>query len=341
MFISRKLSVNSEFSASEKHKTQEGYLVNKNVPISRAGIFVYPASEFGIESDSDIVVYRPLETFTPELLKQISMVPLTDQHPVDPVDSETIADEYVGKLSDNIFMQGNDCIAGDVIVQAKRSVDNVENGSKQELSIGFNANYKLEPGVFEGQSYQYIENIERVNHLAIVYKGKSGAKYRLNEKLTNPEEEEMSLVKNEDTDEEAKAKEDNQAAIAPEESKSMKKNEYGDIMALLNQIYEKVCQSSAVVVNEDKEDDDKKDSDAKKEDVKENEDAEASGEKDDDKKDMKNSGEHVGLMANAFNSVDNNELHSKLEGEDFLAMGGSANGYQDAAISVSSFINKK
>ena len=347
MFAPRTLSVNSDLNSLVKYKTPEGYLVNEDVPISRGGIIYYPALELGdmsLPPDQEIPVYRPLSTFTPELLKQMSMIPVTDQHPDEPVNSETITDEFVGKISDNIYLKGNDCIASYVIVQAKKSIDNIENGLKQELSIGFNANYKYEPGVHDGVSYDYVENIERVNHIAIVYKGKSGSKYRLNEKIITTTEDKNSMAKNESTliEKSVSGVEAETLKNLDGDKDNMTKNEDSAILELLNKIYSKLCETS-ISVNEDKKDEDK---DKEEKDVKNEEDDDKDKkEKEngcDEEKEMKNSYK-VNSTRDAFNAVDKEKLHSDLENENCVQVNNSNSQFKSiasASANIANFINK-
>jgi hypothetical protein len=72
-------------------------------------------------------------------------------------------------------------------------IDKILKGGKRELSLGYKVDLEETPGVWNGQEYDAIQRNIRVNHLAIVPRGRAGnARLNLDRHdavLFNPEEE--------------------------------------------------------------------------------------------------------------------------------------------------------
>jgi hypothetical protein len=307
MVLDRTFCCNAEFTASGAYNTEDGYRVNTNVPISRSGIFVYKSFEFGRpENNADIVVYRPPEVFDEELIRKFANLPITNDHPDSAVNSATATQVIIGTLGDVSYMDGNNLIAEKAIVFDKESINEIESGIKQEVSIGFNARYTPEEGEVEGQRYSYIEKITGINHLALVRKGKSGSEYRLNEDLSQPKitiKEDKPMVNEEvKTPEEKEAEKDNQeVSETPESKENMKKNE--DVAYIKNALTDILSRlnSMGIKCNEEpekeKENEDEKD---KKEEMENS---------DKDTKSMKNSLD----LAASFGNVDKDKAIAELD----------------------------
>lgn len=186
----------------KKEITPEGYLINYDVPIARLGLFTYLGKEFGlIEGESfgpndPVVVLRNEESFNPEVLKSVENAPFTNDHPNSLVKSDNATAKIVGTLGDKAYMSGADLYINQIVVYDKKTVEEIENGGKKEVSIGFEAHYDwTQKGNLNGSSYDGIETIMRVNHLSLVGRGKAGPKYRLNEKKEKDTMSEKSLEK--------------------------------------------------------------------------------------------------------------------------------------------------
>jgi hypothetical protein len=167
-------------------------MVQRDIPIARDGIYTYKGFEFGRTGEAaneDIVVYRGIETYTPELLDKFANTVVTNDHPDDQVTPENFKKEVIGTLGGRVYLRGTDVVAEKVIIQDAKAIDEIENG-KKELSIGFNAEYDFsQAGEKDGVKYVATESILGINHLSLVDEGKAGALagalYRLNGKVTN------------------------------------------------------------------------------------------------------------------------------------------------------------
>ncbi|NBQ16868.1 DUF2213 domain-containing protein, partial [bacterium] len=314
---SRILYCNAELSAIANQNTAEGYRLNFNVPIARGGILTYKGAEFGEVGQAalkDIVVYRPISNFTPEILAQFSNLPVTNNHPENSVSSSNVTSVIIGTLGDKVYVDGNDVIAEKAIIYDKASIDEIMEGVKQEVSIGFNATYEPAEGEFDGQKYSFIENITRVNHLALVSKGKSGSKYRLNEDMTEKmlsttEEEKIMVNEIDKTKEELKAEKDNdEVSKEPEEKEEKKENKKAknddDGFARLESILEKILEKLNMKENAEEEDKGEKSDKAEK--VEETK-----------KENVKNSMN----LSRSFAEIDKDGLFLELSGQEISAVG--------------------
>lgn len=161
-----------------------GFLINKDVPIARGGIYEYKGFELGRPNQPKITAYRPLSTYTPEILEQFRKLPATLGHPREDVSAKNAKELMVGILSDMpAVIKGKDIKAPDITVWASNAIDAIEKQNKKAVSIAFMAFYDFIPGVSpEGVPYDTTEKLISLNHIAVgIEKGKAGYFYSLNE----------------------------------------------------------------------------------------------------------------------------------------------------------------
>jgi hypothetical protein len=176
---------NQALTSGKKFVDTNGFLVNMDVPITRGGAHTYKGHEFGKSgkaANDDIHVWRPIETYTPELLEQFANTVVTNDHPTKMLSPDNVRRHDIGTLGDRIYLNGNDVIAEKVIVRDGKAIKDIEDGGKKEVSIGFEAEYDFSGIEVDGVQYDAIENILSINHLSLVDEGKAGPSYRLNNK---------------------------------------------------------------------------------------------------------------------------------------------------------------
>ena len=89
-------------TVSTRTLTEEGYL-KAVAAVTKVGVQMYPASQFGIESEEPIGVYRPAETvFHPETISSLKMKPIVLMHPEQDVDSTNHSRLAVGTVGENV-----------------------------------------------------------------------------------------------------------------------------------------------------------------------------------------------------------------------------------------------
>lgn len=159
-------------------KTADGYLVAEAYAV-RTGIQLYRGSEVGM-IDRDVVrVYRPEdEVRDPESLKTFSHAPITLGHP-QAVTADNWSDLAKGEVSTEATWDGKK-IKLPLIVKDAAAIEAVESGSHRELSAGYTCQLDWTPGVTaDGEEYDAVQRTIRVNHIALVPRGRAGAECRI------------------------------------------------------------------------------------------------------------------------------------------------------------------
>lgn len=168
-------------------RTDEGYLVDSPV-LGRAGIQLYQNADGSVRRE----LRPPEEVFQEDSLKSFSGKPITDEHPADRVTSKNVKQLSVGSILGNAQQDGDNVVAS-IVIHDGNMIDKVLKGGKRELSLGYKVDLEETPGIWNGQEYDAIQRNIRVNHLAIVPRGRAGnARLNLDRHdavLFNPEEE--------------------------------------------------------------------------------------------------------------------------------------------------------
>jgi hypothetical protein len=168
-------------------RTDEGYLIDTPV-VGRTGIQLYKNADGTIRRE----LRPPEEVFNADSLKSFAGKPVTDEHPGEPVTAKNAKRLSVGTMQGEGKQDGDNVIAP-IIVHDGEMIDKIMNEGKRELSLGYKVDLEETPGVWNGQEYDAIQRNIRINHLAIVPRGRAGnARLNLDRHdavLFNPEEE--------------------------------------------------------------------------------------------------------------------------------------------------------
>lgn len=148
--------------------TDEGYLIDTPI-VGRAGIQLYKNADGTIRRE----LRPPEEVFHADSLKSFSGKPVTDDHPSESVTAKNAKRLAVGMMQGDGKQDGNNVIA-QIIVHDGETIDKILKGGKRELSLGYKVDLEEVSGVWEGQQYDAIQRNIRVNHLAIVQRGRAG-----------------------------------------------------------------------------------------------------------------------------------------------------------------------
>lgn len=158
-------------------KTAEGYFVAEAFAV-RSGIQLYTGAEVGLADREIVRVWRPEdEVRAPESLRTFSHAPVTLGHP-ESVTADNWKDLAKGEVSTEATWDGNK-IKLPLIVKDAEAVKAVESGTR-ELSAGYTCRLEMADGVTpDGEAYDAIQRDIRINHLAIVPKGRAGSECRI------------------------------------------------------------------------------------------------------------------------------------------------------------------
>lgn len=150
-----------------------GYITIEANPISRVGVFPYLGRSISSEAEPDKVyyVYRPESTLAEqEAIDSFKLLPLVDDHDMLGSSKEGLMSAEKkgvhGSTGDNVFYKDGVLYANLRIFSEKMS-ESISNG-KTDLSLGYRCTYEKESGVYDGQSYDYVQVGMRGNHLALV-----------------------------------------------------------------------------------------------------------------------------------------------------------------------------
>lgn len=157
-----------DFSQFRATKTDEGYLVDTPV-VGRVGIQTYMNADGTVRKE-----YRPAEeVFHPDALNSMAGKPITDQHPEGKVTAANFKKLTIGTILGAGKQDGNN-VTAPIIIQDADAIAKAEKGGVRELSLGYTVDLDETPGEYNGEKYDAVQKNIRVNHLALVPKGRAG-----------------------------------------------------------------------------------------------------------------------------------------------------------------------
>ena len=170
---------------SKRSKDSNGFLIIKDNPIAKAGVFDYLLSELkqDIEPKDDKVVkvYRPFS----ELIRvkdSFSNKPIKMHHLW--VGDE--CDTADGAIGSNITIdEANEYLRADLIIYNPKLIEAIEKNELVELSPAYTGKEIAENGRYNGEAYEYKQELGEVNHLAVVEIGRSGKDLKIYDDKSN------------------------------------------------------------------------------------------------------------------------------------------------------------
>jgi len=159
-------------------KIEGGYLVAVS-KVARVGVQEYLASEVGMMGDNIVRVYRPPEeVFSDKSLATFSHAPVTIGHPTENVTADNWADLAVGEVS-TVVKNDEGWVTIPLILKDSLAIKAVSDGMN-EISMGYTSVLDHTSGVLEdGTKYDMVQRDIKINHLALVPKGRAGKKARI------------------------------------------------------------------------------------------------------------------------------------------------------------------
>lgn len=167
-------------SASLKgvRRLADGYLATEAYAV-RTGVQLYSGKEIGMPERAVVRVYRPeSEVRAPDSLTSFSHAPVTVGHPKESVTADNWKRLAVGEVSTEAEWHDGK-IKLPLILKDAGAIQLVEGGVR-ELSAGYTCELEIADGVTpEGEAYDAIQKNIRINHLAIVPRGRAGSECRI------------------------------------------------------------------------------------------------------------------------------------------------------------------
>lgn len=164
---------------------------------ARTGIQQYLGAEVGRPDLGIVNVYRDeAEVFSKASLQTFSKIPVTNDHPGQPVTADNWKDVAVGTTGDDVLRDGEYLKIGLKITDAS-AVKAVQSG-KRELSVGYSCELVWADGVApDGTAYQAKQTQITADHIAIVQRGRAGSRACIGDawpqNTPTPEERPMTL----------------------------------------------------------------------------------------------------------------------------------------------------
>ena len=155
-------------------ETPEGFLLCKDVPLTRIGEFEYLAREVPVEGgmDGKVKIERDEdEVFAINTIASFEGKPITINHPDEMVTPENWSELAHGHIQNVRRGEGeqSDLLLGDLLITTEEAIELVKSGLR-EVSLGYDAEYEqIEKG--KGRQRNIIGN-----HVALVVKGRAGGR---------------------------------------------------------------------------------------------------------------------------------------------------------------------
>lgn len=159
---------------TRSEKTDEGYL-RVWARTARTGTQLYKRAD-----GSQVREYRPPEEVQkPESLATFGMKPVTWTHPPVLLDSNNTSQFSKGTTGSQVrYNDGFVEVA--LVITDQETIDRIDRREATEVSAGYRVDFDPTPGITpEGESYEGVQRNIRVNHIAIVPRGRAGPEVRL------------------------------------------------------------------------------------------------------------------------------------------------------------------
>jgi len=163
---------------SNTRLTRDGYLV-ASVLCARTGIQDYLGEEMDKPDMPIVKVYRPESSvFAKDSLSTFVGKPTTNDHPPVQVTADNWKEYAVGSIGEEVLRDG-EYIRVPITLMDAATIKAVQDG-KREISMGYEMDLTWESGQTpDGHAYDAVMSNLRMNHLAIVDRGRAGSRARI------------------------------------------------------------------------------------------------------------------------------------------------------------------
>lgn len=170
--------VRDAVAISGTRKTRDGYLVTE-ARCARTGVQDYAGHEVGRADMPVVRVYRPeSEVFSRQALASYAYRPATMGHPAEGVTADNWKKEAVGQTGGEISKDGG-YVRVPLVLMDAAAIATVEGGTR-EISMGYDCRLDWTAGTTpDGRAYDAVQRDLRMNHLALVERGRAGPACRV------------------------------------------------------------------------------------------------------------------------------------------------------------------
>jgi hypothetical protein len=183
--------------SDNRYIDENGYLVCKNAILGRTGTQRYNANEishalkkFNLKGYTVVdVERRPEDVFNEASLRTLENKPFTFNHPNEWVNTKNHSSLSKGFVRD-VYRDG-DFIKGTIVVLDEGVKDQILNGERTELSLGYTCDYE-----YDAESEILYQKDIVYNHISLVQRGRAGvAKIVDEDTIVNGKENEQKMEK--------------------------------------------------------------------------------------------------------------------------------------------------
>lgn len=160
-------------SLSKPRRELNGWL-RGDAFLTRTGVFEYLNTDGSIRRELRL----PEHVFDVKALQSFSSVPVTNDHPDEPLDATNTQKYQRGSVGSDVRREG-DHVRASLLVTDAALVKLIEEG-KVELSCGYDCDLAMTPGEWQGIKYDAVQQNIRGNHVAVVDRGRAGPTARIN-----------------------------------------------------------------------------------------------------------------------------------------------------------------
>ncbi|MGL5301482.1 MAG: DUF2213 domain-containing protein [Weissella confusa] len=153
--------------------SDEGFLVTAKTPIARPGVFPYMTRD-GLSYQAKL----PDDLFSDTTIASANGKPVTNDHPNVAVSADNMKQLAVGMTMNDAAVKDN-MLTVSMAVTDPETIKAVQAG-KRELSIGFVADIDDVSGDYQGMHYDHVQRNMKINHVAIVDRGRAGSNVKIN-----------------------------------------------------------------------------------------------------------------------------------------------------------------
>lgn len=175
------LRIDDKLSIPSERKIQDTGAMIAKCAIARTGNLKYKAKELGeMFKDRDpesIVVVAQLQDdlFSDDTLNKFRSAPVTIGHPEDDVNTENMKELSKGMLEGKPTPDG-DKLEANIVLQDKEAIDLVEDGTVELSACAYYNITRMEDSEL---GYDAVREVTRVNHVAIVERGRAGRECKI------------------------------------------------------------------------------------------------------------------------------------------------------------------
>lgn len=148
------------------------------VVLARTGIQHYYGFELGLTDEKSMerigVLRHPDEVLNIDSVASFVNLIATDDHPSTLVTTENVKNLQVGTVSGVDGNHKDGVLEGILTITDKDIIKKIKDG-KVEVSVGYTSDVVESSGVYNGESYDFMQTNIRANHLAIVNAGRCGS----------------------------------------------------------------------------------------------------------------------------------------------------------------------